>query len=68
MAFALKPPYVPADKSFAVTGGVGLFNQKSAFAASAGYRVTSNVQLDAGLAVGFDSGEVGSRAGITVTW
>ena len=68
MAFALKSAYVPQDKTFAMTGGVGFFQDKAAFASSVGYRLNPNLQLDAGLSVGFDSGNVGGRVGATITW
>ena len=68
MAMALKTPFVPTDMRFAVTTGVGFYDGKQAFAMGAGLRLNTNVQLDGGLAVGFDQGEVGGRVGMTFAW
>ena len=68
MSFALKSAYVPENKRFALTGGIGVFQDQAAFASSVGFRLTPNVQLDGGLAIGFGSGKVAGRAGVTFTW
>ena len=68
MAMALSTPYVPADKTFAVSSSLGAFEGSSAMAVSMGYRINGNTQLDAGVTYGFDRQQVGGRIGVTYAW
>jgi long-subunit fatty acid transport protein len=68
MAMALDAPYVPANKQFAVSGGLGSFEGSQAMAISMGYRFNPNTQLDAGITYGFDKNQVGGRVGVTYAW
>ena len=68
MAMALDAPYVPADKQFAVSGGIGSFEGNQAVAISMGYRFNANTQMDAGITYGASNKQVGGRVGITYAW
>ena len=68
MAMALNTPYVPEDKTFAVSTSLGAFDGTTAMAASMGYRFNANTQLDAGVTYGFDRNQVGGRIGVTYAW
>ena len=65
MVFALKAPHVPVDRTAAFTGGFGFFDGNTAFGGGAGIRINPNFLLDVGVSVGFQSGKVGGRVGIT---
>ncbi|KRS13827.1 hypothetical protein XM53_04465 [Roseovarius atlanticus] len=68
MAMALDAPYVPSDRTFALSTGVGAFEGKTAFALNMGFRASDSVQFDAGLAHGFDNNQTGGRVGVTWAW
>jgi autotransporter adhesin len=68
MAMALEVPYVPVDRQFAVSGGLGTFDGANAFAMSGAYRINSNTQLDAGVTYGFSRQQVGGRVGVSYSW
>ena len=68
MAMALSTPYVPTDRSFALSTSVGMFEGSSAMAVNMGFRVSPNVQLDAGITHGFDRSQTGGRLGVTYSW
>ena len=68
MAMALSTPYVPEDKTFAVSTSLGAFDGATAMAASMGYRFDANTQFDAGVTYGFDRNQVGGRIGVTYAW
>ena len=68
MAMALNTPYVPDDKTYAVSTSIGSFEGSQALAASMGYRFDANTQFDAGITYGFDRNQVGGRIGVTYAW
>lgn len=68
VALALKSPYVPENKTFALSGGWGNFEGRNAFGVSGGLRAGDMIQLDAGVAVGVEDQAVGGRAGATISW
>ncbi len=68
MAMALKSPYVPADKTFALSGGWGTFEGEHAFGLAGAVRATEYLQLDGGVAFGAGHATVGGRLGATVAW
>ena len=68
VALALKSPYVPENKTFALSGGWGNFEGSNAFGVSGGLRANDMVQVDAGIAFGVEDQAVGGRAGATVSW
>jgi hypothetical protein len=68
MALAMEAPYVPPGQKFAMSGGVGFFQDEAAFALGAGLRVNPNLQLSAGVGVGFRENTVGGRVGLTYGW
>ena len=68
MAMALDAPYVPEDRTFAVSAGLGSFEGSQAIAASMGYRFNANTQFDAGITYGMDRDQIGGRIGVTYAW
>ncbi len=68
MAFALQAPYVAPGMTFAMSGGYGNFEGSSALALSGAFRVSPNVQIDAGLGYGVSHDNLGGRVGVTVSW
>jgi hypothetical protein len=68
MAMALSSPYVPEDKTFAISGGWGTFEGKNAFGLSGAMRATEYLQFDAGVAYGASTASVGGRMGATLAW
>ncbi len=68
MAMALKSPYVPSDKTFALSGGWGTFEGENAFGISGAVRASDYLQFDAGVAFGAGHSTVGGRVGATLAW
>lgn len=68
MALAMESPSLPAGANFAIAGGVGYFNNRSAGTASFTARIGSMTSFSAGVGMGFNSGEVGARAGFQHAW
>ena len=68
MALAMETPAIPSGANFAVSGGVGYFQNRAAATTAVSARVGTNASVSAGLGVGFDSGEVGARGGFQVAW
>lgn len=68
MAMALQTPYVPEDKQAALNFSLGMFENKQAAAMSGAVRLNDNWQLDGGITVGLNNGNVGGRVGATLTW
>ncbi len=68
MALAMESPAVPPGARFAVSGGIGHFQSKTAGAAAFTARVSDKASVSAGVGFGFDSGEVGARAGFQFAW
>jgi hypothetical protein len=68
MALAMDSPAVPSGANYAVSGGLGYFEDRVAATAAFSARVGEMSSVSAGVGVGFDSGEVGARAGFQVAW
>jgi hypothetical protein len=63
MALAMESPAVPAGKSFALSGGVGGYEGKHALATAISAAIGETANVSAGVGYGFNTGEVGYRAG-----
>ena len=63
MALALETPAIPDGKHFALSGGVGVFKNQAAFASAISAAVSETTQVSAGVTYGFNSKNVGARAG-----
>jgi hypothetical protein len=68
MALAMESPSVPSGANFAMAGGVGYFQNRLAGTAAFSARVGAMSSFSAGVGVGFDTGEVGARAGFQAAW
>ena len=68
LAMAMQTPYIERDRKMAIAGGLGYYEGKASFSASAALRMTSDWQLSGGLAVGFNHGTVGARIGSQFSW
>lgn len=68
MALAMESPQLPAGTTFALSGGVGYFENQGAGTMALSARVSDNASISAGVGVGFDSGEVGARGGFQFAW
>ena len=68
VALAATAPYLPENKQFAVSAHWGDFRGQNAFGTAAAVRVTPNLVVDGGVAVGFNYGGIGGRAGATWAW
>jgi hypothetical protein len=68
MALSMETPYLPAGANFAVAGGVGYFQSRTAGTAAVAARIGPMSSFSAGVGVGFRSGEVGARAGFQTAW
>jgi hypothetical protein len=63
MALALDTPSIPAGSHFAVSGGVGYFKNQAALATAVAAAVSETASVSAGVTYGFNSSNVGARAG-----
>jgi hypothetical protein len=68
MALAMDTPAIPSGAHFAVSGGVGYYNNREAATAAFSARIGEMSSFSAGVGVGFNSGEVGARAGFQAAW
>jgi hypothetical protein len=68
MALAMDTPAIPSGASFAVSGGIGYYENRTAATAAFSARVGEMSQVSAGVGFGFNSGEVGARAGFQHAW
>ena len=68
MALAMESPSLPAGATFAVGGGFGYYNHRTAGTASFTARIGTMSSFSAGVGIGFNSGEVGARAGFQHAW
>ena len=68
MALAMESPSLPAGTSFALSGGVGYYEDEGAGTIALSARIGENAAFSAGVGVGFDSGEIGARGGFQVAW
>jgi hypothetical protein len=65
---ALSAPYVPADKTCALSTSLGAFEGSNAMGFKMGFRISADTRLDAGVTYGVDRDPVGGRIGITYAW
>jgi hypothetical protein len=68
MALALDTPSIPAGAHFAVSGGVGYFKNRAALATAISAAVGEMSQVSAGVTYGFNSSNVGARAGFQLAF
>ena len=68
IALALDSPSVPAGAKFAVSGGIGYYQNRTAATTAFSARVSDRAIISAGVGVGLDSGEVGARGGFQFAW
>ncbi|MDO9489298.1 MAG: YadA-like family protein, partial [Sphingomonadaceae bacterium] len=68
MALAMDSPSIPDGANYALSGGFGYFQKRTAFSSAVSARVGEMSAFSAGIGVGLDSGEVGGRAGFQVAW
>ena len=68
MALAMESPMLPAGTTFALSGGVGYYEDQGAGTLALSARIGENAAFSAGVGVGFDSGEIGARGGFQVAW
>ena len=68
MALAMDSPSVPAGARFALSGGIGYFKNRAAFAAAISAAIGDMSSVSAGLGYGFNSKEVGARGGFQIAW
>ena len=59
----METPSIPAGAHFAVSGGVGYFKNRAALATAISAAVGEMSEVSAGVSYGFDSKQVGARAG-----
>ena len=68
LAMALKSPFVPLDRKFALSIGVGAFEGESAAALSAAFRASEKLQYEFAIGTGTSGTGIGGRAGMTAVW
>ena len=68
MSLALESPVVAPGSTFAISGGVGHYENSESIAVGASYRSSERFVWSAGLGVGLDQGKVGARAGVAYSW
>ena len=67
-AMALDMPYIPAGRTFGLSGGFGFYGDETALSAAGAYRMNEHWQFNAGVAAGMDRGETGGRVGFSASW
>lgn len=68
LALSMDSPALPEGTNFALSGGIGYYDSKSAGSMAMTARIGQNAAVSAGIGVGFDSGEVGARGGFQFAW
>jgi hypothetical protein len=68
LALAMETPMLPEGKTFALSGGIGYYNDRTAGTAAFAARIGDSTALTGGVGIGFRSGEVGARAGVQHAW
>ena len=68
IALAMESPVLLPGNTFGVAGGFGYFQERVGGSASFAARIGDNAAFTGGLGIGFDSGEVGARAGFQFAW
>jgi trimeric autotransporter adhesin len=64
----MESPALPAGTSFALSGGIGYYQNRSAATTAFTARVGKNASVSAGVGFGLNTGEVGARGGFQVAW
>jgi hypothetical protein len=68
MALAMETPGIPTGANFALSGGIGYYEDRTAATAAFSARVGEMSAVSAGVGVGLNTGEVGARAGFQMAW
>jgi hypothetical protein len=68
LALAMESPALPPGTSFALSGGVGYYQNRTAATTAVSARIGRNASASAGVGVGLNTGEVGARGGFQVAW
>jgi hypothetical protein len=68
MALAMDSPSIPAGAKFALSGGLGYFKNRAAFAAAMSAAVGEMSSVSAGIGYGINSNEIGARGGFQIAW
>ena len=68
MALALDTPNVPAGARVALAGGIGYFKGRTSLATAVSVAVGEMSSVSAGVGYGFNSKEIGARAGFQLAW
>ncbi|MGQ3177991.1 MAG: YadA-like family protein, partial [Blastomonas fulva] len=68
MALAMESPALPPGTTFALSGGVGYYEDQASLTTAITARVAENASVSAGIGVGFNSGSVGARGGFQIAW
>ncbi|WP_196490575.1 YadA-like family protein, partial [Erythrobacter donghaensis] len=68
MALAMESPALPAGTNFALSGGVGYYEDQASLTMAITARVGENASVSAGIGTGFNSGSVGARGGFQIAW
>jgi hypothetical protein len=68
IALAMPTAIVGEDKTFAIAGRLGIYEQSKAVGLAGSLRLTDGLTIGGGLAVGIDQNSIGSRAGMNFSW
>jgi hypothetical protein len=68
MALAMDSPGMSEGSSFALSYGVGYYNNRTAATAAFSARLSSRSYVSGGIGIGMNSGDVGARAGMRHEW
>jgi hypothetical protein len=68
IALAMAGLALPDTKVFAISGGMGFFDNKQAFAAQTALRINDVLVLNGGVGLGMESNQVGGRFGVMAAW
>jgi opacity protein-like surface antigen len=68
MSLALDSPTVAPGSTFAISGGIGHYDNAESIAVGASYRYSDKMLWSGGLGVGVDHGKVGARVGVSYSW
>ena len=68
LALAMETPSLPSGARFAIGGGFGYYNHRTAGTAAVAVRVGTMSSISGGIGIGLNTGEVGARAGFQHAW
>jgi hypothetical protein len=68
IALAMAGLALPDGKVFAISGGMGFFDSKQAFAAQTAVRLNDVLVLNGGVGLGMQSSQIGGRFGVMAAW